>query len=151
MNSAPILICYDGSDQAQRAIRVAAEILGPRRAIVLDVEPVLTPSETYYVAASAATGAEFEQVNAAEGYSRALEGVDIAEGAGFSATPQGVVAATTWAGILDVADEIDASAIVIGSRGLTGVRELFDGSVSHDVAKHSPRPVLIVPPERHSR
>jgi nucleotide-binding universal stress UspA family protein len=36
--------------------------------------------------------------------------------------------------------------IVVGSRGLTGLRELFEGSVSHDVAEHACRPVLIVPP-----
>jgi nucleotide-binding universal stress UspA family protein len=38
--------------------------------------------------------------------------------------------------------------IVLGSRGLTGVREAFEGSVSHDVAEHAGRPVLIVPPPR---
>jgi len=35
---------------------------------------------------------------------------------------------------------------VMGTRGLTGIRELLDGSLSHQVAEHSGRPVLIVPP-----
>ena len=52
---------------------------------------------------------------------------------------------------LDVADEVDAAVIVIGSRGLTGAREWFDGSLSHQIAAHSGRPVLIVPPERERR
>ncbi|HEY2938173.1 MAG TPA: universal stress protein [Gaiellaceae bacterium] len=51
-------------------------------------------------------------------------------------------------GIIDVADEVDAAVIVIGSRGLRGVSELFEGSVSHDVAEHAGRPVLIVPPAK---
>ncbi len=51
--------------------------------------------------------------------------------------------------VVGVADEIDAAVIVLGSRGLTGVRELARGSVSHDVAGHAERPVLIVPPARH--
>jgi nucleotide-binding universal stress UspA family protein len=36
--------------------------------------------------------------------------------------------------------------IVIGSRGLSGAKEVFEGSVSHQVAEHARRPVLIVPP-----
>ena len=39
-------------------------------------------------------------------------------------------------------------AIVVGSRGLTGVHEAFEGSVSHQVAEHAGRPVLIVPPSK---
>jgi nucleotide-binding universal stress UspA family protein len=151
MNTAPILICYDGSEHARRAIRVAADILGPRPAVVLDVEPVLTVAETYAVMASASTGAEFEQLNTAEGLSRATEGADVASAAGFAATPQGTVAGQTWQGVLEVADEIDASVIVVGSHGLTGVRELFEGSVSHDIAQRSSRPVLVVPPAHRRR
>jgi nucleotide-binding universal stress UspA family protein len=49
---------------------------------------------------------------------------------------------------VDVADTIDAAVIVLGSRGLKGAREVFEGSVSHDVAEHAGRPVLIVPPLR---
>lgn len=49
-------------------------------------------------------------------------------------------------GIVDVADEIDAAVIVLGSRGLKGIREQFEGRFSHEVAEHAGRPVLIVPP-----
>jgi nucleotide-binding universal stress UspA family protein len=148
MNTGPILICYDGSEQARRAIRAAAKLFAPRRAIVLDVEPVLTVAETYAVMASIATGAEFEQAHEAEGLTRASEGADIASDAGFDASAQSTVAAQTWEGVLEVADEVDASAIVIGSHGLSGIRELFEESVSHDVTRHSRRPVLVVPPAR---
>jgi Universal stress protein family len=33
--------------------------------------------------------------------------------------------------------------IVIGSRGLSGLKEMFKGSLSHQVAEHAGRPVLI--------
>ena len=56
------------------------------------------------------------------------------------------IAPTTWQGIVDVADELDAAVIVIGSRGLGGLRELTRGSLSHDVATHARRPMLILPP-----
>ena len=46
MERAPILICYDGSDDARRAIAVAAELLSSRPAVVLDVTPPLTAEES---------------------------------------------------------------------------------------------------------
>lgn len=52
-------------------------------------------------------------------------------------------------GIVEVADEIDAAVIVIGSRRLSGARELLAGSLSHEVAEHAGRPVLIVPRRNH--
>jgi nucleotide-binding universal stress UspA family protein len=47
---------------------------------------------------------------------------------------------------VDVADELDASVIVTGSRGLAGVRSVLLGSVSNHVLHHAHRPTLIVPP-----
>jgi nucleotide-binding universal stress UspA family protein len=146
MNDGSILICYDGSDGARRAIYAAAALLGPRRAVVLDIGPVLTGAESYAVMSSALAGGEFEQLNAAEALDRAAEGALLARVAGFEATARSGVAAPTWEGIVDVADEMDAAVIVMGTRGSTGAREFFEGSVSHQVAEHSARPVLIVPP-----
>jgi nucleotide-binding universal stress UspA family protein len=146
MNDRPILICYDGSDNARRGIDVAADLLGPRRAIVLDVAPYLTSAESYAVMASPLAANEVEQMNAADARTRAKEGADVARAAGFVAEPRSELGEPTWEGILDVADEVDAAVIVFGSRGLTGVRERFEGSLSHEVAEHSGRPVLIAPP-----
>ena len=150
MDHAPILICYDGSEHARTAIRVAAELLGPTPAIVLDVAPLLTPAERYAVAASAGSAVEFEHAHAEEAVERATEGAEIARAAGLSATARGSVAASTWEGILDIAEETRARAIVIGSHGRTGVREFVVGSVSHDLMQHSSLPLLVVPPQaRH--
>jgi nucleotide-binding universal stress UspA family protein len=147
MDHAPILICYDGSESAPTAIRVAAGLLGPSPAIVLHVALLFTPAESYAVAASAGSAVEFEHVHAEEAVERAAEGADIARAPGFSATPRGSVAASTCEGILDVAEEMRASAIVIGSHGRTGVGEFVVGSVSHDLMQHSSLPVLVVPPQ----
>ena len=146
MPGAQILICYDGSDEARRAIDAAAELLGYRRAVVLDVGPVLTTAEGFATMSSVVPGPGFEDLNAEDALERARAGAAIATRVGFDAHPRGEAAAPTWQGIVDVADEIDAGVIVIGSRGLNGARELFEGSVSHDVAAHARRPVLIVPP-----
>jgi nucleotide-binding universal stress UspA family protein len=66
----------------------------------------------------------------------------------FAATARSDFAGQTWEGVREVTDEIEASVIVVGSHGVTGMRELVEGSVSHEIAQHSPRPVLVVPPLR---
>lgn len=47
--------------------------------------------------------------------------------------------------VLEVADEVDADVVVVGSRGLGGYPELLLGSTSTQIAQHSARPVVIVP------
>ena len=151
MNDAPILICYDGSDDAQRAIDAAADLFGARRAIVLDVGPPLTAAESLAVMAPVTPGAAFEELNEDDARQRARAGAGLARRAGFTAEARAGLAAPTWEGIVDVADEIDAAVIVLGSRGLAGARELLEGSVSHQVAEHAGRPVLIVTPQHERR
>jgi nucleotide-binding universal stress UspA family protein len=146
MNGAPILICYDGSPGAVRAIETAATLLGPRRAVVLDIASPITAEESLAVTAPVLPGAALEETNLSEAAGIAGEGADIARSSGFDAEPRGSLEAPTWQGIADVADELNAPVIVIGSRGLTGLKELLEGSVSHQVAEHAGRPVLIVPP-----
>jgi nucleotide-binding universal stress UspA family protein len=148
MNDASILICYDGSDSAQHAIDVAAALLGHRRALVLDIGPPLTAAESLAVTAPVTPGTAFEELNKDDAQQRARAGAERARSAGFEAEARADLAAPTWQGIVDVADEIDAAVIVLGSRGLDAFQELFKGSVSHEVAEHAGRPVLIVPPDR---
>jgi nucleotide-binding universal stress UspA family protein len=147
MHEGPILICYDGSGDAQRAIGAAATLLESRQAVVLDLGPPLTAAESYAAMSPGFIGAEFEEMNEADALTRATDGAERAREAGFESTARAGIAAPTWEGIVDVADELDAAVIVLGSRGLKGGRELLEGSLSHQVAQNAGRPVLIVPPE----
>jgi len=52
---------------------------------------------------------------------------------------------SVWRTILDVADELDAELIALGTRGVTAVQSALLGSVSNAVVHHSGRPVLVVP------
>lgn len=146
MDNTRILICYDGTAGSDRAIDVAAALLGPHRAVVLDVGVPITPVESLASVSSVVPGQAFEELNQEDALVRARKGADHAREAGFETEARSEIAAPTWEGIVTVADEIDAAVIVIGSRGQHGARELFNGSVSHDVAMHAGRPVLIVPP-----
>src|SRR6266508_3416969 len=148
MDDAPILICYDDSNGARRAIEAAAALFADRRAVVLDVAPPLTAAESY--AALGAMTPDFEELNTEDALSRAQVGAELARRAGLTAEARADLAAPTWDGVVEAADEIGAAAIVIGSRGLTGAREFLNGSLSHQVAEHAGRPVLIVPPPRGS-
>ena len=148
MADAPILICYDGSESSEHAIEAAAVLLGQRRAVVVDIGQVLTASENVAAVSSVVPGNAFEDLNLEGALERARAGAELARRAGFSAEPRAVLSEPTWAGIVDVADEIGAAVIVLGTRGLNGVQELFRGSVSHEVVEHAGRPVLVVPPKR---
>ena len=72
------------------------------------------------------------------------KGVALARAAGFDI--RGVLAGgKTWRAICDLADELDASTIVLAARGLSRVQSVLLGSVSGAVAAHAKRPVLIIP------
>jgi nucleotide-binding universal stress UspA family protein len=150
MTDGPILFCYDGTANADRAIEITAGLLGSRRSVVLDVGPPVTAAESVATLSPVVPGAAFEELNTADALSRAQVGAEHARSAGFDAEARATIGAPDWEAILDVADEIDASVIVLGSRGLSGARELVVGSVSHEVAEHAGRPVLIVPPSRRA-
>jgi nucleotide-binding universal stress UspA family protein len=143
-----MLICYDGSTEAERAIDAAAALLGPRHAVVLDVGPIMTFAEAVTETSSVVPGNAYHDLNKADALRRAETGAEYARRAGLTAEPRAELWASTWSGIVTVADQIDATVIVIGSRGLSGLQERALGSVSHDVASHARRPVLIVPPPR---
>jgi nucleotide-binding universal stress UspA family protein len=140
VNDGPILICYDGSTGAQRAIDAAAGLLGPRRAVVLDVGPV---QESAALDSEALAHDEMaRELTTAQ----AESGAELARNAGFRARGCADTDAPAWLGAVEVADEIGADAIVVGSRGLCGVKALLESSFSRLVAIHTDRPVLVVPP-----
>ena len=140
----PALICYDGSAEAEHAIDVAAELLRTTEAVVLDVTAPLTVGQSV-VTGGGVPASAFAEANAAVARGVAAEGAEHAIRRGFDAKARSCVAPRAWQGIVEVADELEAPVVVIGSRSLSGLREFARSSVSHDVADHARRPVLIVP------
>jgi nucleotide-binding universal stress UspA family protein len=70
-------------------------------------------------------------------------GVALAQSAGFRARSLEIEAAPIWKGIVEVAEAHDASVIVLGSHGRSGLTGMVIGSVAGAVAGHSKRTVLI--------
>jgi nucleotide-binding universal stress UspA family protein len=143
----PILICYDRSEGARRAIETAADLFPGRKAIVLHVwSPAALIASTYggMVSLPSYDDAELQQA----ALTLSDEGARLAGAAGLAASPESIecTCAGTWRTIIDVADEYDAGVIVLGARGLSTFKSFVLGSVSHGVAQHSHRPVLVVPP-----
>jgi nucleotide-binding universal stress UspA family protein len=141
-----ILVYYDSSSEAEHAVDAAAALFPQRRAIVLEVAPTLTFAEGLAAASSSVPGRAFEDLNTADALQRAEAGAEHARSAGLDAVGRAVTASSTWRGIVDTAEEIDAAAIVVGSRGSAGLRGGPGGGLAHEVATHASRPVLIVPP-----
>lgn len=74
----------------------------------------------------------------------AEEGASLAREAGLVAEAVAREGSPVWNAMVELAEERDAELIVIGSRGLSGLKHVVLGSVAAAVARHSPRSVLIV-------
>ena len=145
-----ILIAYDGSDDAREAIRQAARLFAGQEAIVLVVwQRFIDTMARAGTALAAPSVVDLDEVDGAtEQAARdtADEGVVQAGELGLSARAEVESVRTTVAdAILHSAGAAGADAIVMGTRGLTGLKSVLLGSVSHGVLHHSDRPVVIVP------
>jgi len=150
-NDEMILIAYDGSADSQSAVQRAAELMPDQPATVLTV---WEPFDDIMARAGAGMLSWPEQgmldeIDAASmdsARTRAEQGAEHARRAGLH--PQvrvGMRGATVAETILVAADEVEANVIVLGTRGLSGLKSLLLGSVSHAVLQHASRPVLVVP------
>jgi nucleotide-binding universal stress UspA family protein len=148
-----ILVCYDGSPDAQAAIDRAGLLMPGSDATVLVIwETIL---ETITRNASIGLSMMFTGSYGDDGTDAALEkaaldtatrGAQRAGAAGLVAQPRIASRHDDIAGVIvAVAGEVDADVIVLGTRGRSGVKSLMLGSVSHAVVHHADRPVLIVP------
>jgi nucleotide-binding universal stress UspA family protein len=146
-DSGPIMVCYDRSDGARRAIEVAGALFAGRKATVLHV---WSPINVIAAAYGGLTALPDLEESAFESAARQLvgEGVELAKAAGLDASGE-IVEGTyegTWHAIVDATERDGVSLLVIGARGLSTFKSLVLGSVSQGVAQHAHVPVLIVPP-----
>ena len=148
----PILFCSDGSDGSRAALATAAELLEPRDAVVLTVWETVALRLMTGGLVTGLGGAyvidegELDTREEAAAREAADHGARVGRERGWNVTARTEQAnVAIWQTIIQVADEVDASLIVCGARGLNPVKRAFLGSVSEAVLRHSHRPTLISP------
>jgi nucleotide-binding universal stress UspA family protein len=148
-NDGPLLICYDGSDNARSALDAAAALFAPRTALVVCYWEPFGPRNNRFGVDILELVQDPEEINAREeqlAWTTAEEGAEIATGAGLTAAAQAVkIQGPIDEAILVHADEIDAATIILGSRSRTGVRSLILGDIANEVAQRATRPVFLAP------
>ncbi len=146
-----LLLAYDGSDDAMAAIEHAGRLIPGARTTVLTVWEPLMDSLLRSGAVGLGGGyvgdtVVLDDTARTAAATRAEAGAEIAADAGLLSTPLSVIRhGDVPRTILATAAELDAVAIVVGSRGLGGMKSYLLGSVSHSVLQHADRPVVVVP------
>jgi nucleotide-binding universal stress UspA family protein len=154
MPARPIVIGFDGSPSSQLAIREAAALLGARPALVVTVwEPGLAyaasiPTSLDLPAApvDVTTATEIDDALDQRAHRLAEQGAALAREAGFAEAEPVVVAddSNVAETLVGLARDRDAQAIVVGSRGLSGLKARLAGSTSRAVLQHADRPVVVI-------
>jgi len=145
----PVLVCTDGSDTSVAAARTGLALLGEVSSVVVAaIADGVDPLDV--VGTGMASGLppdEYERMQAdAVGVARTHGH----ETAGALGVPTDVVMVTVGpAGpeICRLAEEVGAVAIVMGTRGRSGIKRALLGSVSDHVVRHAPCPVVLTGPE----
>jgi nucleotide-binding universal stress UspA family protein len=143
-----LLIAYEGSADAKAAVTLAGHLFDGSTAVVLTVWEGFSEVVSR-ASAGASSTFDFEQIDAQCAQwarERAAEGAGHARAAGLQAETRVVERrASIAATILEEAEAADAELVVLGTRGLSGVKSLLLGSVSRAVLQHAPLPVLVAP------
>ncbi len=149
----PTLIAFDGSAAARQAVVATAALLKPRATIVLTVwEAALAhaavaqqPDVAMTPVVDPSTVLMFDEALRGHAERVANDGAELARSLGLGAEPLAMADVRDIARtIVEVAREHKAATIVVGSRGLSGLRARFEGSTSKAVVQHAPCPVVVV-------
>jgi len=149
----PLVIGYDGSEQARDAIAGAGRLLAGREAVVVHVWESFIRDSLSGRALAALPGDELQAVvGDVETHFReraaavAAEGAELAREHGLEARPEAAEASgPPWRGLLAAAGGASASAVIAGSRGRGAVASSVLGSVSAGLVHNADVPVLVVP------
>lgn len=150
-----VLIALDGSDFAEKALDVAQRVMGPGGKVTL-VTAVQTPEPPLYIYPGADVASvileDTEQIRTEPdkaqrylehvGKNLQLAGiqVDVVVGAGEPAPL-----------IIDRAFKLGVEAIVLTTHGRSGLSRLLFGSVTEEVLRDAPCPVIVVPNREQQR
>jgi len=140
-----VLVALDSSIAAHEVLRAAANLAasatGGELHLVHVVEDLPAPAVLVPVPIGMGVSAT-EQMASARQYAEELAGEARARFSGRVSTH--VSAGTAWKEILEVAGEVQADLLVVGTHGRGGVKRLLLGSVAEAVVRRACCPVLVV-------
>lgn len=137
-----ILVAYDGSDPSSKALDKAIHIAKSDPATQLTVAHVINLQPVIVADMSFAQPDSYQEHVKEQG-NAVIEKVKKITGDLPHANVV-VLAGSPSEAIVDYAANSDCDLIIMGSRGLSSLKEFMVGSVSHNVILHSRIPVMIM-------
>ncbi len=142
----PLLLCADGSHHSNLALRAGLALIAPDGPVVVvtvvhEPDPMLVTG-TGFAGGVISPEAYDAQLQAAKEDGQALARSVAAE-VGIPDAKIMVLAGEAGSQICLYAEEVNARAVVLGTRGHGGLRRALLGSVSDHVVRHAPCPVVI--------
>ncbi|MDQ1476496.1 MAG: hypothetical protein QOE62_1725 [Actinomycetota bacterium] len=151
MGVGPVVIGYDGSRTAQRAIEEGGALLASHEALIVTVYepgvafdlidlPTMPPAPLDVRAAIEIDRALYDAARQV-----ARQGAQLAEKAGLVAEPLVVADQLTVAeSLLRVVKDRDAQAVIVGTQRRLGLRDIILGSTARGVIRSARCPVVVV-------
>jgi nucleotide-binding universal stress UspA family protein len=148
----PVLIGYDGSEQATAAVETAGRLFKVRETVL---QTVWT---SYHAVAGVGTAGapvavitkgaeEIDRATRESAQRTAEQGARLAAAQGLEVQAGAVRAdGNVWRTLIDSAEHHRPAAVVVGSRGRSAFGAALTGSVSRALVHHVPAPVLVVRP-----
>jgi len=145
---AALLLCTDGSELALAALARGLEVVSPHERVVVATAVAIThPGDvlgTGMAGGVVSVEAAVSQDQAAErAGQRAME--ETCRQLGLDGAETVLLHGSAGPALCQLAAELPADVIVIGSRGLGGLRRAMLGSVSDHVVRNAPCPVVVSP------
>lgn len=146
MTSGPILLCTDGSELALDALRRSLPVLAPNERVVIATVVEMTAAMDV-VGTGFAGGIMSPEQAMRDDEARIAEGQAILastrEALDLPSAELTVLDGAPGPALVDLATQLPAAVVVIGTRGRGGLRRAVLGSVSDHVVRHAPCPVVV--------
>ena len=149
--TSPVLLCADGSHHSTAALAAGVALLDPATPLIV-VTVMAEPDPTLVTGSGMAGGVmspeAFDQLEREAGQDATDVASQTRAELGLADRAEArVLQGDPATAICQLATELDASAVVIGSRGHGGIKRAVLGSVSDHVVRNAPCTVIVTGPK----
>ena len=139
-----IIVATDGTDAAERAVTLAAQLAAKHGATLTAVTVVEPYPYSGVGESSAIAGADHRASVGAQASGRLARARELADAAGSACATSMRESAEVYQGVLAAAEQHAADLIVMGSRGRSAMVSRLLGSQAQQVLANTTLPVLVV-------